>query len=157
MSSTSRRTLLKALAIGAGSTLVAPAHALAQSSSESSSGSSVLQLFGPAGGRSVGSSESGLVVGNIGSNGRGRFLAGDVQVVTVTEDSATITWLTWEAESASDKAPKGLPTAGELRVWPVDNPSDTTVVKSPSDRFFHQLTVSGLRADTTYALSLIHI
>ncbi|WP_273416585.1 metallophosphoesterase [Corynebacterium appendicis] len=151
MSSASRRTLLKVLAIGAGSTLVSPAHALAQSSSGSLSGSSVLQLFGPAGGRSVGSSESGLVVGNIGSNGRGRFLAGDVQVVTVTEDSATVTWLTWDAESARDKAPKGMPTAGELRVWPVDNPSDTTVVASPSDRYFHQLTVTGLRADTTYA------
>ncbi|MCT1452710.1 MULTISPECIES: metallophosphoesterase [unclassified Corynebacterium] len=152
MSSTSRRTVLKALALGAGATLVAPVHALAQTGPGlSSSGSSALQLFGPAGGRAVGSSESGLVAGNVGFNSRGRFLVGDVQVVTVTEDSVTISWLTWDAQTDTAKAPQGFPTAGELRVWPVDNPSDTTVVSSPSDRYFHQLTATGLKPDTTYA------
>lgn len=147
----SRRTLLKALALGAGSTLIAPANALAQSSLSSSRGSSALQLSGPAGGRAVGSSEPGLVVGNVGFNGSKRFLAGDVQVVTVTEDSAMITWLTWDAETAPDQAPQGVPTSGELRVWPVDNPAETSFAASPSDRYFHQLTVTGLKPDTTYA------
>lgn len=151
MSPSSRRTLLKALVLGAGSTLIASPHASAQSSLSSSRGSSAVQLFGPAGGRAVGSSQAGLVAGNVGSNGNQRFLAGDVQVVTVTEDSAMITWLTWDAETVRDEAPRGVPTTGELRVWPVDNPAHTTVVKSPSERFFHQLTVTGLKPATTYA------
>lgn len=158
---TSRRAFLHAMGLGVGAALIAPAasgsaaKAHAQSSTSlhglSSGTSSVGPLRGPAGGPGVGSSESGLVAGNVGWAGGKKFLAGDVQVLTVTEDSVSVAWLTWEADTAPHRAPNGVPTSGELRVWPVDKPQETTVVRSESDRFFHQLTATGLKPETTYA------
>ena len=69
-------------------------------------------------------------MGHKGTGPNGAFLAGDLQVVTVTEDSVTISWLTWDAKVSIAERPVGMPTEGTLRVWPEDNPQDTKVVRS---------------------------
>lgn len=101
----------------------------------------------------IGSSETGWVMGRKGSGPKGKFLAGDLQVVTVTEDSATISWLTWDAKVSIAERPVGMPTEGTLRVWPEDNPQDTKIVRSEKNAFFHIMTVEGLQPETTYRFS----
>ena len=79
-----------------------------------------------------------------------RFIAGDLQVVTVTESGLTVTWCTWSTESLAGGRPTGVDTEGTLKVWPVANPSDVREVASEKKTSFHVLTVSDLRPGTEY-------
>lgn len=143
---TSRRTFIKATGVSAGAVAVgaaAASPALAQSSGSSAAD----------GQSSVGSSKAGLVFGNRGTNQHGSFFAADLQVVNTTEDSATISWITWNANLGPSLMPEGMPTAGKLVVRAADNPSEIHVVESQRETFFHQLTVTGLRPSTTYTFT----
>lgn len=89
-------------------------------------------------------------VGSYGRSSDGGFIAGDLQVVTVTESELTVTWCTWSTDRLDDGRPTGTPTDGVLRVWPDDDPSGVREVHSPGATSFHVLTVTGLRPGTRY-------
>ncbi|WP_165841678.1 metallophosphoesterase [Corynebacterium heidelbergense] len=97
------------------------------------------------------SSASGIVVGNEGHNAHGRFLASDLQICTVTENSATVSWVTWDADISPGAAPVGMETTGRLEIWPSNKPGEMKTVDSPADSAFHVLTIDGLRPDTDYS------
>ncbi|GAB3078024.1 metallophosphoesterase [Corynebacterium aquatimens] len=148
----SRRTLIKATGVAAGTAGVGVIGASAWAQETEGVATVPEPPLLPADGTSsVGSSQAGWVFGNTGRNSHGSFIAGDLQVITTTEDSAVINWITWDARVSPDLVPQGLPTAGKLVVRAVDNPSEVHVVESPRETFFHQLTVTGLRPSTTYS------
>lgn len=117
-----------------------------------------LQFFAVGGvtaaGLIVGSTQhpvSAQATGPLGrADGAGRgFVAGDLQVATVTEDSLTVTWCTWST-TLDNGRPTGVDTDGTLRVWPEADPSDVTEVTTEGRAAFHVLTATGLRPATRY-------
>ncbi|TQL62993.1 calcineurin-like phosphoesterase family protein [Propioniferax innocua] len=103
-------------------------------------------------------STSPVSTSSIGHNHHGRFRAADLQVMTVTEDSLTVCWATWDALRLEEGRPVGVPTNGRLRVWPKSAGSDLRTVRpeavrevhSLGEAAFHLLTVEGLEPDTDY-------
>ncbi|RAV34146.1 hypothetical protein CWC39_04830 [Corynebacterium heidelbergense] len=90
-------------------------------------------------------------MGNEGRNAHGRFLASDLQICTVTEDSATVSWVTWDADISPGETPVGMETAGRLEIWPTNTRGEMRTVDSPADSAFHVLTTGGLKPDTDYS------
>lgn len=140
-----RRGFLRALGLGAGAAAGAGALGVANAQS--------VGLGSSDGATALGSSESGVVRGALGRNSRARFLAGDLQVLTVTENSVTVSWSTWNANVSVVRRPQGLPTQGTFSVWPAGQPQAVKTVESTVDTFFHLLTIDGLEPDTDYEFS----
>jgi Icc protein len=87
---------------------------------------------------------------SLGRSSDGSFIAGDLQVATVTESELTVTWCTWSTERLDQGRPTGAETDGTLRVWPADRPKEAKEMTSEKATSFHVLTVTGLEPGTRY-------